>query len=100
MCAFTQFLLYEHSLRIPLVVHGPGVPAAERELVFERFRRGARERDGSTPGVGLGLYLARELLRRGGGDRLLRRLRQEEGDREPGLHRRASDAHRLRVELR
>ncbi len=47
---------------------GPGVPAVERELIFERFRRGAQHRDGKLPGVGLGLYLARELLRRQGGE--------------------------------
>jgi signal transduction histidine kinase len=43
--------------------HGPGIAAAERSLVFERFERGARHRDGSTPGVGLGLYLARSIAR-------------------------------------
>ncbi|MEM7200389.1 MAG: HAMP domain-containing sensor histidine kinase [Planctomycetota bacterium] len=47
---------------------GPGVAAAERELVFERFRRGARQADGSTPGLGLGLPLARAILRAHGGD--------------------------------
>jgi two-component system sensor histidine kinase KdpD len=34
---------------------GPGVPAADRELVFEPFRRG----NGSTQGAGLGLAIAR-----------------------------------------
>ncbi len=47
---------------------GPGVPEDERDLIFERFRRGANFRDGSIPGVGLGLYLARVLLRQHGGD--------------------------------
>ena len=32
---------------------GPGVPEGERALVFERFRRGARQRDGSLPGIAL-----------------------------------------------
>lgn len=40
---------------------GPGVPAAEQELVFERFSRGSRDqRRGSTSGTGLGLSLVRE----------------------------------------
>jgi len=38
---------------------GPGVPEAERELVFEPFYRGAGNREGH----GLGLYIARTILR-------------------------------------
>ncbi len=43
---------------------GPGIPAGERERVFERFARldDARDRDGG--GTGLGLAIVRELLRR------------------------------------
>ncbi len=46
--------------------HGPGVPEAERERIFEPFYRasGARERDGS---VGLGLALVRQIVERHGG---------------------------------
>ena len=47
--------------------HGPGVPAAEREAIFARFTRGAAQRHGSVPGVGLGLYLARTIVARHGG---------------------------------
>lgn len=47
---------------------GPGVPAAESERVFERFVRGEAHRHGSTPGVGIGLYLARTIARRLGGE--------------------------------
>lgn len=40
---------------------GPGVPPAERELVFDRFSRGSRDQPrGSTSGTGLGLSLVRE----------------------------------------
>lgn len=48
--------------------HGPGVPEAERERVFERFVRGIVHQHGSTPGVGIGLYLARTIVRRLGGE--------------------------------
>jgi two-component system OmpR family sensor kinase len=44
---------------------GPGVPPAQREVAFERFRRGT---DRSVDGLGLGLPLAREIARRHGGD--------------------------------
>jgi signal transduction histidine kinase len=45
---------------------GPGVPAAEREEIFERFRRGSTT--GGSGGFGLGLAIARELARRMEGD--------------------------------
>jgi len=47
--------------------HGPGVAADEREAIFERFTRGKAQQHGSVPGVGLGLYLARTIVRRHGG---------------------------------
>jgi signal transduction histidine kinase len=45
---------------------GPGVPVADRELIFERFRRGSRP--GAEGGFGLGLAIGRELARRMGGE--------------------------------
>jgi two-component system phosphate regulon sensor histidine kinase PhoR len=51
---------------------GPGVPAGEREAIFARFVRGDAHRHGSIPGVGLGLYLARAIARRHGGDLVCR----------------------------
>lgn len=57
---------------------GPGVPAAQRERVFDRFTRldDARARDAG--GAGLGLAIVRELVRRHRGTVLL-------ADAEPGL---------------
>ena len=47
---------------------GPGVPAAERERIFERFARGVHgERRTTADGSGLGLSLARENMRTLGG---------------------------------
>jgi signal transduction histidine kinase len=48
---------------------GPGIPRAERELVFERFRRGADT--GGGGGFGLGLAIGRELAERMNGELLL-----------------------------
>ncbi|MCY1053772.1 HAMP domain-containing sensor histidine kinase [Nannocystis sp. SCPEA4] len=47
---------------------GPGIPEADRDRVFDRFYRVARERDAHTPGTGLGLALVRELARGHGGE--------------------------------
>jgi signal transduction histidine kinase len=48
---------------------GPGVPADERDLIFERFQRG---RDtGRAAGFGLGLAIGRELAERMGGQLVL-----------------------------
>jgi two-component system sensor histidine kinase MtrB len=48
--------------------HGPGVPLEERELVFERFARGAvAGRRSSSDGAGLGLALVDEHIRLHGG---------------------------------
>jgi signal transduction histidine kinase len=46
---------------------GPGVPADEREQVFERFHRGDPARTRGAPGTGLGLAIARSLAERAGG---------------------------------
>ena len=43
--------------------HGPGVPEDERELIFDRFSRGAgSNRRAGSEGVGLGLSLVAEHL--------------------------------------
>jgi signal transduction histidine kinase len=48
---------------------GPGVPEAERELIFERFQRGSATAGRS--GFGLGLAIGRELVQRMGGSLIL-----------------------------
>ncbi|MEM9463724.1 MAG: HAMP domain-containing sensor histidine kinase [Actinomycetota bacterium] len=45
--------------------HGPGVPAAEREAVFERFHRVEATR--TMPGSGLGLAIVRQVAEAHGG---------------------------------
>ncbi len=46
---------------------GAGIPFEEQSRVFERFFRGARERNQRTPGAGLGLYLAKAIVKAHGG---------------------------------
>lgn len=50
---------------------GPGVSGPLREHLFERFRRGERDR-GAVPGTGIGLFISRELARANGGDLVYR----------------------------
>lgn len=51
---------------------GPGIPAADRERVFDRFSRLDEGRGRDSGGTGLGLAIVRELVRRRGGDIRLR----------------------------
>jgi signal transduction histidine kinase len=46
---------------------GRGIPAEDRDHIFERFFRGARAVDGQVPGSGLGLYLCRRIVEAHGG---------------------------------
>jgi signal transduction histidine kinase len=56
--------------RVELVVSdtGPGIPAGERERIFERFVRLEPSVHGHTAGSGLGLPIARSIARAHGGD--------------------------------
>jgi len=48
------------ELRISVRDHGPGVPAGQEEMIFEKFTRGQVE--SATPGVGLGLAICRAIV--------------------------------------
>ena len=57
--------LLDSFCRIDVADTGPGVPEGEQAAVFNRFYRGGATR--AAEGLGLGLYLAREILARQGG---------------------------------
>ncbi|HEY1017045.1 MAG TPA: ATP-binding protein [Herpetosiphonaceae bacterium] len=58
----------EHGLVI-VDDEGPGIPAAHRDRLFERYYRvpGIKRTGSSTEGLGLGLYLCREIITLHGG---------------------------------
>jgi signal transduction histidine kinase len=60
------------QLRILIEDDGPGVPEAELDGVFQPFRRLEASRNRETGGTGLGLTIARNILRAHGGDVVLR----------------------------
>ncbi len=62
--------LYRHSDRIDITVEddGPGIPVVDRERVFEPFVRLESSRNRDTGGVGLGLSIARSIIRNHGGE--------------------------------
>lgn len=51
-------------IRIEVCDRGPGLSAAEKPFVFDKFRRGAQSKSG---GFGLGLAICREIVRQHGG---------------------------------
>ena len=55
-------------VRIAVEDEGPGIPEAERERVFQPFHRLEPSRNRETGGSGLGLTIARSILRAHGGD--------------------------------
>ncbi|TNE74634.1 MAG: HAMP domain-containing protein [Gammaproteobacteria bacterium] len=58
----------EHNAIVTIIDRGPGIPEAERESVFEPFYRLEQSRSRDTGGAGLGLAIARTLIRGMGGD--------------------------------
>ena len=72
-------VVLEPGPRLSIADNGPGIPAADRARVFERFYRGSAASTGDQPGAGLGLALAQAIAQRHG---LTLRLLPSE----PGAH--------------
>ncbi|HEX6510050.1 MAG TPA: ATP-binding protein [Chloroflexota bacterium] len=56
----------EDGLKLAVVDHGPGIPPAQRESVFETFSQGQQAGD-RQPGTGLGLAICRGVAHAHGG---------------------------------
>lgn len=65
-----EITLVDDRVRIAVEDAGPGVPEADRSVIFDRFSRGsaAGRRSSSSSGVGLGLALVSEHMHLQGGD--------------------------------
>ena len=63
-----DFRLSEGFLEMCIQDHGPGVPAEELELITNKFYRGKAWAESSTDGNGLGLYIAKMLMKKMDGD--------------------------------
>jgi len=66
-----------HGLVVRVCDHGPGVPEAHRERIFDKFHRVDDSLTTRHPGSGLGLSIARQLMRAQGGE--LRYVAQPRG---------------------
>jgi len=64
------------AARISIEDHGLGIPESDLETAFQPFRRLEGSRNRETGGSGLGLTIARDILRAHGGDVTLRNRRE------------------------
>ena len=56
------------AVEIAVTDHGPGIPVAEQERIFERFYRADHARSRRTGGTGLGLSIVKHAVDRHGGE--------------------------------
>ena len=58
---------HDDEVDITVTNHGAGIPADDIPRLFDRFSRTAKARKSGTPGLGVGLYIAKELVVAHGG---------------------------------
>lgn len=64
---------HERTLVIEVHDNGPGVPTKYERTIWERFERGAKRLDSTTPGMGIGLAILRAVAESHGGTAAYRR---------------------------
>ncbi len=57
-----DFIPHPSSFILSVEDHGPGIPVAEHERIFERFHRLGSELRRETPGVGIGLSIVKHIV--------------------------------------
>ncbi len=63
-----DYRIVDGFLQMRLSDHGPGVPKEELELITNKFYRGKQWENSKEDGNGLGLYIARTLMEKMGGE--------------------------------
>jgi signal transduction histidine kinase len=58
----------EDRVRLEVADEGPGIAAEDLRRIFHKFERGRDATGNSVPGVGLGLYLSRRIIRAHGSE--------------------------------
>ncbi|HEX4716450.1 MAG TPA: PAS domain-containing sensor histidine kinase [Ktedonobacteraceae bacterium] len=57
----------EEAVTIQVQDHGLGIPREQRDKIFERFYRASGPKQKAIPGLGMGLYIVAEIVKRHGG---------------------------------
>ena len=55
------------SVTVSVTDHGPGISEDDQRIIFQKFGRTAKAGSSSTPGTGLGLFIARSITEAHGG---------------------------------
>jgi signal transduction histidine kinase len=63
---FTE--MQHHHVRVSVRDYGAGIHPDDQKRIFEKFGRGWKSSDAARPGLGLGLYISRRILRIHGSD--------------------------------
>lgn len=55
--------IHDNSIRVSITDKGIGIPTAAQKKIFEKFYRVTGKNEETFPGLGIGLYIANEILR-------------------------------------
>lgn len=63
-----SYRMKQNSIELSVQDFGLGIPKKKKEMVFERFFRVSGPNTQTFPGLGLGLYISSEIIKRQGGE--------------------------------